>query len=113
MAEPTAETGLQLDAGEADRLGHAFSPPCWLQELGRTSWLLVGFFVLVGGVGWLLGTTATIVGPVIAAAIIATVTAPIVSAMKRHHVPRAAGAAILLLALVALATVVALIVIGG
>ena len=37
------------------------------------TWFLVGFFLLVAGLGWLLGATATIVGPVIAAAIVATV----------------------------------------
>ena len=55
---------LELDADEASRLAHSFAAPSWLQELGRTSWFLVGFFVLVAGLGWLLGATATIVGPV-------------------------------------------------
>ena len=104
---------LELDADEASRLAHSFAAPTWLQELGRTSWFLVGFFVLVAGFGWLLGATATIVGPVIAAAIVATVTAPIVSALQRHRVPRAAGAALVLLALLALCIVIALVVIGG
>ena len=88
MAEPTTETRLELDADEASRLAHTFAPPSWLQELGRTSWFLVGFFVLVAGVVWLLGATATIVGPVIGAAIVATVTTPIVSALQRHTCPR-------------------------
>ena len=69
--------------------------------------------MLVAGLGWLLGATATIVGPVIAAAIVATVTTPIVSALQRHRVPRAAGAALVLLALLALCIVIALVVIGG
>ena len=113
MAEPTPEPELELDADEASRLAHTFAAPTWLQELGRTSWFLVGFFVLVAGFGWLLGATATIVGPVIAAAIVATVTAPIVGALQRHRLPRAAGAALVLLALLALCIVIALVVIGG
>ena len=113
MAEPTTETGLELDADEASRLAHSFAPPTWLQELGRTSWFLVGFFILVAGLAWLLGATATIVGPVIGAAIVATVTTPMVSALHRHHVPRAAGAALVLLALIVLCVVIGMIVIGG
>ena len=102
MTEPSTDTGLELDSDDARRLAHSFAPPTWLQELGRTSWLLVGVFVLVGGLAWLLGATSTIVGPVLGAAILATVTTPLVSALQRHHVPRAAGAALVLLALVAL-----------
>jgi len=113
MAEPHTETRLELDADEASRLAHTFAPPSWLQELGRTSWFLVGFFVLVAGLAWLLGATATIVGPVIAAAIVATVTAPIVSGLHRHHVPRVAGAALVLLAVVVICVVIAMVVIGG
>ena len=71
-----------------------FAAPTWLQELGRTSWFLVGFFALVAGFAWLLGATATIVGPVVAATIIATVTTPSSAALQRHRVPRAAGAAL-------------------
>jgi predicted PurR-regulated permease PerM len=112
MAEPTNET-LDLNTDEARQLARAFAAPQWLQDLGRTSWLLVGFFVLVAAFAWLLGTTATIVGPVLGGMIIATVSTPIVGVLRRHRVPRAAGAAIVLLALLALATVIALVVIGG
>jgi putative heme transporter len=113
MSDPTVQTGPDLNADEARRLARTFAAPTWLQDLGRTSWLLVGFFVLVAGLAWVLGATATIVGPVLAATIIATVTTPLVGWLHRHRVPRAAGAAIVLLVLLALGIVIAMIVIGG
>ncbi len=113
MAGETTEHGLELDADEARRLANTFAAPAWLQDLGRTSWLLVGVFVLVAGIAWLVGATATIVGPVVGATIVATVTTPLVAGLHRHRVPRAAGAAIVLLALLAIAVVIALVVIGG
>ena len=73
----------------------------------------MGFFLLLAAIGWVLGTAATIVGPVVGAAIVATVTTPLVAAMHRHRVPRAAGAAIVLLALLAIAIVIAIVVVGG
>lgn len=110
-SQPRSE--LDLTADEARRLGRALAPPTWLQDLGRTSWLLVGFFLLLAGLAWLIGSTATIVGPVVAATIIATVTMPIVATLHRHRVPRAAGAAIVLLGLLAVAVVIGILVIGG
>jgi predicted PurR-regulated permease PerM len=50
---------------------------------------------------------------VVAAMILATVTIPIVGRLGRHRVPRAAGAAIVLLGLLALGVLVVVIVIGG
>ena len=86
--------------------------PRWLRDLGRTSWLLVGFFVLMAGVVWLLGATYTIVGPVVAGTIVATVSMPIVGVLQRH-MPRAAAAGLVLLGLAAVAAFVLVIVIGG
>ena len=111
--EPEEPPGVELTAVEAGQLATAFSPPRWLRDLGRTCWLLVGFFLLVAGLVWLLGTTQTIVGPVVAAAIVAAVVSPIVRRLSEHRIPRAAGAAIVLLAAVVLAVVVAVVVIGG
>ena len=106
-AEPTSS---EL---EARRPGTSFAAPRWLDDLGRTSWLLVGFALLLVGFLWLLGASATIVGPLIAATIVATVSMPIVALLERHRVRRIAGAAIVLLSLVALAVVVLLVVLGG
>ena len=90
-----------------------FTPPRWLRDLGRTAWLLVGMFLLLAGLTWLLGATNTIVGPLLAASIVATVSAPIVSQLASHRIPRAAGAAIVVLAAAVLAAVIAIVVIGG
>ena len=108
--EPRA---VELSPAEAGQLATVFAPPRWLRDLGRTSWLAVGLILLLAGVVWLLGTTQTIVGPLVAAAIVATVAGPIVRRLTVHRIPRAAGAAIVLLAAVALAVLVLVIVIGG
>jgi predicted PurR-regulated permease PerM len=94
-------------------LSTAFAPPRWLRDAGRTAWLLIGFFALIAGLAWLLGATYTIVGPVVAAMIVATVAMPSVAWLARHRVPRPAGAAVVLLALAALGVVVLLLVLGG
>ena len=98
---------------EARRLETSFAAPRWLRDLGRTSWLVVGFALLVAAFLWLLGATATIVGPLVAATIVATVTMPVVAWLERHRVRRIGGAAIVLLALVVLGVVVLLVVLGG
>jgi predicted PurR-regulated permease PerM len=108
-AEPAP---FALAAGEAGELASVFAAPRWLRDLGRTSWLLVGLFALLAGVVWLLGTTHTIVGPVVAGTIVATVMMPVVSVFDRH-MPRAAAAALVLLGLAAIAAVVLVVVIGG
>jgi predicted PurR-regulated permease PerM len=107
--EPAA---FELPATEAGALASVFAAPRWLRDLGRTSWLLVGFFALAAGVTWLLGATYTIVGPVVAGTIVATVAMPVVGALARH-MPRAAAAGIVLLGLAAIAAFVVVIVIGG
>jgi putative heme transporter len=104
---------VELSPVEAGQLATVFAPPRWLRDLGRASWLLVGLFVLLAGVVWLLGTTQTIVGPVVAATIVAAVTAPVVRRLTTHRFPRAAAVVIVLLAVAAVAVVVIVIVIGG
>jgi putative heme transporter len=108
-----AEPPVELSPLEAGQLSTVFTPPRWLRDLGRASWLLVGVFLLLAGIVWLLGTTQTIVGPVVAATIVATVAAPVVRSLTGHGLPRTAGAAVVLLGAVALAVLVVLIVIGG
>jgi predicted PurR-regulated permease PerM len=106
----------QLDEVEAQPaampLNHVFAPRPWLRDLGRSSWLLVGFLLLIFGLIWLLAETYTIVGPVLAATIVGVVTLPVVDAIDRHA-PRALAAAAVLLGLVAIAVVVVLLVLGG
>ena len=110
---PAAESqSFELGSGDAGELESTFSAPHWLKDLGRTSWLLVGVFALLAGLTWLLGTTSTIVGPLVAGTIVATVAMPIVSWLARR-MQRAAAAALVLLGLVALAVLVGVLVIGG
>ena len=104
---------LVIGAVELDELTTVFAPPRWLRDLGRTAWLLVGVFALLAALIWLLGTTNTIVGPVVAGTIVATVAMPLVGMLQRHRVPRAAGAAIVLLGLLAIGVLVLVIVLGG
>ena len=91
----------------------SFSAPAWLRDLGLTSWFLIGCLALIAAVVWLLASAITIVGPLVAASIIATVCMPAVSGLQRHRVPRTAGAALVLLALAAVGGVVVVLVIGG
>jgi putative heme transporter len=107
-----SDDGIEIGVVQLDALSTVFSPPRWLRDLGRASWLLVGVFALLAGLIWLLGVTSTIVGPVVAAAIVATVAMPVVAKLELH-MPRAAAAVIVLLAFVALAVVIVVIVISG
>jgi predicted PurR-regulated permease PerM len=109
-AEPEGPTVVQIDATSLSRV---FSAPMWLRDLGLLAWFLVGVALLLVGLVWLLGLTSTITVPVVLGAILATVAGPVVTALQRHGVPRAAGAAIVLLGLIAIAAVVALMVFGG
>jgi len=112
-AAPAVEpVPFELAAAEAGELASTFAAPRWLRDLGRTSWLLVGFFALMAGLIWLLGTTSTIVGPVVAGTIVATVAMPVVGVFSRH-MPRAAAAALVLLGLAAIGVFVLVMVIGG
>ena len=112
IVAPTAEqpTVVQIDATALSRV---FSAPMWLRDLGLLSWFLVGVGLVLVGAVWLIGLTSTITEPVLVGAILATVAGPLVSRMKRRGVPRAAGAALVLLALLALGAIIALLVFGG
>jgi len=104
--------GPELGVVQLEALSTVFSPPRWLRDLGRASWLLVGVFALLAGFIWLLATTYTIVGPVVGAGIVATVAMPLVAKLS-GHMPRAAAAGIVLLGLVAIGVFVVVLVIGG
>jgi predicted PurR-regulated permease PerM len=101
---------VEFDPGE---LSAVFAAPGWLRDLGFSAWLLVGVAAALAGAVWFLSLTQTIVMPVITAGIIASVTAPIVDWLKRHRIPRGAGAALVLLGIVAIAIGVGLIVLTG
>jgi putative heme transporter len=96
-----------------DELAEVFSAPRWLRDLGIASWLLVGVAALLFGLVWLLGATSVITQPVLVAFVVATVASPLVGWLGRHRVPRAAGAGLVLLGLVALGVLVLVLVVGG
>ncbi len=109
-ADASAQEPIPPD--ELRALTTTFAAPRWLRELGRTAWLLVGIFALLAGVVWFLGATYTIVGPVVAASVVATVATPLVSRLA-HHMPRAVAAVIVLLGLLAVGVLVLLLVVAG
>jgi predicted PurR-regulated permease PerM len=90
-----------------------FAAPAWLRDLGFSSWLLVGFVLIIVGLVWLLDQTSTIVMPVILAAVLGAVAGPCVGWLERHRVPRIGGAILILLGLVALGVLIFCLVFGG
>jgi hypothetical protein len=70
--------------------GSMCSVPSWLRDLGFASWLLAGFILILIGMVWLLGETSTIVMPVVLALVLGAVAGPIVDALERRALPRAA-----------------------
>src|SRR5215475_5081013 len=104
---------VHLDAEQLRKMSAVFSAPRWLRDLGIASWFLVGVALLAVGLTWVLGITSTIVVPVISGGVVATVASPAVSWLKRHRVPRAIGALLVLLALLACGVVILLLVLGG
>jgi len=90
-----------------------FASPTWLRDLGFSSWLLVGFVLVIVGLVWLLSETSTIVMPVILATVLGAVAGPAVGWLERHRVPRIGGAVLVLLGLVAVGVLVFCLVFGG
>ena len=95
------------------QLSGLFSAPQWLRDLGMMTWLLVGIGAVLIGLVWLLGLTASITVPVILGCVASAVAGPIVNKLERRRVPRAGGAAIVLLGLVAIGALILLMVLGG
>jgi predicted PurR-regulated permease PerM len=101
---------LEIEPGELERV---FVAPRWLRDAGLVAWLLVGIVLVVAGAVWLLALTSTIFVPVVTASLIAAVAGPLVDKLQHHHVPRAGGAALVLLAIVLIGIGVGLLVLGG
>jgi putative heme transporter len=108
--QPAEAEFVEIDAAE---LTGVFAAPGWLRDFGFTAWLLVGIALFLVGAVWLLSLTNTIVAPVITAAVVASVASPLVGWMAGHGVPRAVGAALLLLGVIVLAAGVVVLVLGG
>jgi predicted PurR-regulated permease PerM len=98
---------------DASQLPGIFSAPQWLRDLGFLAWFLVGVGILLVGLVWIFDAISSIAIPVIVGGIVASVAGPIVDAMERRRIPRAAGAAVVVLALVAIAIGVVLLVLAG
>jgi putative heme transporter len=90
-----------------------FAAPTWLRNMGFSSWLLVGFVLVIVGVIWLLDQTSTIVMPVLLAAVLGAVAGPGVGWLERHRVPRIGGAILVLLGLVTVGVLIFSLVVGG
>jgi predicted PurR-regulated permease PerM len=101
---------VEIEPGELSRV---FAVPSWLRGLGLMSWLLVGTFLLLGGVVWLLSLTSTIVVPVITATIVAAVLSPVVGWLARHGLGRGGGAALVLVGTIVLAGLLVVLLLSG
>jgi putative heme transporter len=101
-----------VEVDPADLTG-VFDAPSWLRSVGVMAWLLVGVTLFLVGAVWLLSLTHTIVLPVIAASVIAAVASPLIGWLEGHRIPRAAGAALLLLSFVVLGALVTFVVVAG
>jgi predicted PurR-regulated permease PerM len=107
---PVPDDYIEIDTAE---LSGIFRAPDWLRDAGIMSWLLVGIALLATSLVALLGLTQVIVLPVITAAIVAAVASPVVAWLQRHRVPRGLGAAMMLLAIVAIGAGLILMIVGG
>ena len=111
---PAVEPAPQPVEVEPGELVAMFASPRWLRDLGRQAWYLVGIALVLVGLVWLLGATATIVEPGVAGGVLAAVASPAVAWLQRRHgMPRAAGAGLVLLGLLVVAVVLVLLVVGG
>jgi predicted PurR-regulated permease PerM len=108
-----AHTVVQLDADQLRQLSAVFSAPRWLRDLGVASWLLVGVAALLVGLTWVGGMTSTIAVPVLVGLVISTVASPAVSWLHSHRWPRALGALLVLLFVIAIAVLIVILVVGG
>jgi predicted PurR-regulated permease PerM len=107
---PSADQYVEIDPSE---LTGIFAAPQWLRDLGFLSWLVLGVALMVAAAMGFFALTEVIAIPVITAAIVAAVASPIVRWLERLRVPRAAGAALVLLMIVALAAGTIVLVLGG
>jgi putative heme transporter len=96
-----------------EELDDVFAVPQWVRDLGLAAWLLVGIALLIVGIVWLLSLTATIVLPVLTAAIMAAVLSPLVGALQRRRLPRGAAAALLMLLVIVAAVGLMILIFAG
>jgi predicted PurR-regulated permease PerM len=109
-AESREDEYVEIDPAELSGL---FAAPQWLRDLGFTSWLLVGIVLLLVGLISILSLIQVIVVPVIVAGVIAAVAEPLVSWLKGRRIPRALGALLILLMIVAAGALAAYLILDG
>jgi putative heme transporter len=105
-----ADEVVELNLSELSGL---FAAPGWLRDAGITAWLLAGVVLLIVGIVWLLSLTQVIFVPLVVAGVIAAVAGQLVGWLHRHRVPRAAGAGIVLLGLVAAGGLATYLILSG
>jgi putative heme transporter len=110
---PSAPLDDGTDTIEIRDLARMFAAPAWLQDLGLTAWFMLGLGLVLVGLIVLMGQISSIVMPVVTGTIVAAVAGPSVGWLQRHGIPRAAGAALVLLTLLAIAVVIFLLVVNG
>jgi predicted PurR-regulated permease PerM len=111
--EPETTSAAEYIEIDPRELAGVFAAPSWLRDIGVSAWLLVGVALFLVGAVWLLSLTDTIVLPVITAAVVAAVASPLVAWAHRHRVPRPAGAALVLLGIVAIGAAMVMVIVGG
>lgn len=107
---PAEDEFVEIDVSD---LTGVFAAPRGLRDVGLTAWLLVGIALFLVGTVWLLSLTETIVTPLIAATVIASVASPLVGWLQGHGIPRSVGAILLLVAIAVLGALVVFIVLAG
>jgi putative heme transporter len=110
--QPPRDDGADGEFAPQDLTG-LFATPAWLRDLGFTAWLLVGVTLLVVGGVWLAALTATIVMPVITAAVVAAVASPLVAWLERRGMARGLATALLMVGAVVFAGGVVFVVLAG
>src|ERR1700760_155008 len=87
--------------------------PQWFQRWGVGAWLVVGMLLVIIGFVWLLALTSSIAMPLLAGFVIGAVGGALVDYLERRGWPRAAGAAVVMLGLIALGIITVGLVLGG
>jgi predicted PurR-regulated permease PerM len=85
----------------------------WFRRAGVGAWLVVGMVLVLAAAAWLLGKTATIVEPLIAGFVFAAIAGLFVDRLEARGWPRAAGAGLLVVLVIALSVLVVVLVLAG
>jgi predicted PurR-regulated permease PerM len=87
--------------------------PDWLRRTGMRSWYIVGVIAVLAIGIYLVARAASIVVPFLLAVILGVLFVPVVDWLERHKLPRAAGAAIVMVLILVVVVAVSWVVIQG